>query len=105
LHNASHFFTTLIGFFPGFCTRSWYPTNVERCLFEEENQKMQRGKIMARGYCPDCDESISLRNPKVGQVLLCPHCDTEVEVVGLDPLELDWAYASADDDDWDDEDE
>ncbi len=64
--------------------------------------KRQRDKLIARAYCPDCDESISLRNPKVGQVMDCLHCDTELEVVGLDPLELDWAYASSDDEDWGD---
>jgi lysine biosynthesis protein LysW len=65
--------------------------------------KRERDKLTARGYCPDCAESISLRNPKAGQILDCPNCDTELEVVGLHPLELDWAYASSYDEDWGDE--
>jgi lysine biosynthesis protein LysW len=66
----------------------------------------QKGGIaMPSAYCPDCDEKIVLNNPRVGQKLLCPHCDTEVEVIGTDPLDLDWAYDMSYDEDWADEDE
>ena len=58
---------------------------------------------MARAYCPECDESVSLRNPRVGQKLFCPHCETEVEVTSVDPLDLDWAFDSSYDEDWADE--
>jgi len=58
---------------------------------------------MASAYCPDCDEKIVLNNPKVGQKLFCPHCDTEIEVIGIDPLDLDWAYDMSYDDDWDED--
>jgi hypothetical protein len=37
----------------------------------------------------------------VGQLLTCPHCDVQLEVIGDDPLEFDWAYDWA----WSDEDE
>lgn len=58
---------------------------------------------MARAWCPDCDSAI-LINPKpmVGKRLTCPHCDAELEVIGLDPVELDWVYEEPDDD-WEDE--
>jgi len=47
---------------------------------------------------------------KVGEELICPHCEANLEVVNLDPVELDWAYIPpAEDDDsweeWDEEDE
>ena len=58
---------------------------------------------MPSAYCPDCDEKIALQNPRVGQKLLCPSCETEVEVIGVDPLELDWAYDMTYDEAWDDE--
>jgi alpha-aminoadipate carrier protein LysW len=61
--------------------------------------------VMASAYCPDCDESIHVRNPRVGQKLFCPHCDAELEVISVDPLDLDWAYDSSYDEDWADEDE
>jgi alpha-aminoadipate carrier protein LysW len=54
-------------------------------------------------YCPECDERIVFNptKPKFGQRLSCPNCSAELEVISLDPLELDWAY----DWEWDDEDE
>lgn len=55
---------------------------------------------MNQAHCPDCDGKIVLNmNVKVGQKLTCPHCDADLEVISIDPIELDWAY------DWDDEDE
>ena len=58
---------------------------------------------MTSAYCPDCDERIDLKHARVGQKLFCPHCDTEVEVIAIDPLELDWAYDSSYFEDWADE--
>lgn len=57
--------------------------------------------------CPDCGRKIELRRQlKVGEELVCPHCGAELEVVNLEPVELDWAYLdpATDKDDWDDED-
>jgi hypothetical protein len=40
----------------------------------------------------------------VGEELNCPHCEADLVVVGLDPVEFDWAdLSSAGDDDWDDD--
>lgn len=57
---------------------------------------------MNSAYCPDCDGKIVL-NPhaRVGQKLTCPHCETELEVISVDPLEFDWAYDWS----WDDDEE
>jgi lysine biosynthesis protein LysW len=47
---------------------------------------------MAHAFCPDCDGGIRLNpNVSLGQQLVYPHCDAELEVIGVDPLELDWA--------------
>jgi lysine biosynthesis protein LysW len=40
-------------------------------------------------------------NVKIGQAMTCPYCDAELEVIDLDPVELDWAY----DEEWEDWDE
>lgn len=55
---------------------------------------------MAHSYCPDCDERISF-NPhaRMGQKLSCPHCGVDLEVISVDPVELDWAYDWSWDDD------
>jgi lysine biosynthesis protein LysW len=44
-------------------------------------------------YCPECDESIGLgARLHVGQQIVCPHCEIDLEVISLAPLELDWAF-------------
>jgi lysine biosynthesis protein LysW len=55
--------------------------------------------MTATAICPSCGEDIRLphsSNVRIGQRLLCPHCDAGLEVIELDPVELDWA-------DWDEE--
>jgi alpha-aminoadipate carrier protein LysW len=49
--------------------------------------------MMPRALCPDCDEEIVLNRVIVGQTVTCPHCDADLQVINVDPLELDWAYA------------
>ena len=63
-------------------------------------------RLVAR--CPNCDELIRRQAlPRLGQKIRCGECDEELEVVGLDPLELEWAMDNWDDaeddedDDWD----
>lgn len=56
--------------------------------------------------CPDCGRRITLRPQlQVGDAMICPHCETELGVVSLDPPELDWSWIEpADDENWEDED-
>jgi alpha-aminoadipate carrier protein LysW len=55
--------------------------------------------------CPDCGEKVTLRGEiRLGQEVICPNCDAELEVVETDPVELDWAYDDEYDED-EDEDE
>jgi hypothetical protein len=40
--------------------------------------------------CIECDHSLKLgTHPRTGQQLVCPECQTLLEVVSLNPLELD----------------
>ena len=57
---------------------------------------------MASTYCPDCDGRIAF-NPHaaIGQKVTCPHCSSDLEVISVEPLELDWAYDWS----WEDEEE
>jgi len=61
---------------------------------------------MDSAYCPDCDGKIVM-NPhaKLGQKIACPHCEAELEIISVEPLELDWAYDWSwdDDEDYDDD--
>jgi lysine biosynthesis protein LysW len=43
--------------------------------------------------CRSCGREIRLRRgPQLGQRLACPACGTQLEVIGLTPLEVDWAF-------------
>jgi hypothetical protein len=44
--------------------------------------------------------------PRKGQWVTCPHCNADLEVISVTPLELDFAYLGDDEDDdefWDEE--
>ena len=48
---------------------------------------------MVRVYCLDCVGKITLGSQaRVGLKLICPHCDAELEVISIDPPEIDWVY-------------
>jgi alpha-aminoadipate carrier protein LysW len=59
--------------------------------------------MMEVANCIGCNTEIRFRQPpKIGMLVACDECGAELEVVWLDPLELDWPFI----DDWDeDEDE
>jgi lysine biosynthesis protein LysW len=47
--------------------------------------------VIAR--CPECDSRLYFdRPPDLGQILACPECETSLEVIGTNPIRLDWAY-------------
>ncbi|MCS7261535.1 MAG: lysine biosynthesis protein LysW [Anaerolineae bacterium] len=49
--------------------------------------------------CPECDASITLRDDTLeGEIVQCPDCGVELEVLSLDPPELD--LAPAEEEDW-----
>ena len=54
--------------------------------------------------CPDCGHSIYLGTQLwEGQLIRCQNCGTELEVINLNPVELDWVYLDPTDleEDWD----
>lgn len=47
---------------------------------------------MALAVCPECDEDIHIPGrPRVGYKVACHRCAAQLQVVDLEPLELDWA--------------
>jgi lysine biosynthesis protein LysW len=57
---------------------------------------------MVMAICPACEGQIDLPGRvEMGQAIQCSHCLEELEVIDIDPLELDWAY----DEDWDEDQE
>ena len=61
---------------------------------------------MPTAVCPECDEEVYVdADSEQGDTVTCDECGSELEVVGLDPIELD-LYEGGDDldDDFEEED-
>ncbi len=55
--------------------------------------------------CPECSEDVFVdAESEQGDVIACDECGTELEIVGLDPIELDIS-PDKDTDDFEDDDE
>ena len=63
------------------------------------------GKAVPTGTCPECDADVHVdTDTDKGESVSCEECGVELEVVGLDPVELDIVEEDDLDDD-EDEDE
>jgi len=52
------------------------------------------------GACPECEAEDHVdTDADKGDTVTCDECGTELEIVGLDPVELDIAEEDLDDDD------
>lgn len=48
---------------------------------------------MLQAACPECRAGVSFEAaPRLGQRAECPSCRAALEVVKLQPLELDWRF-------------
>lgn len=54
-------------------------------------------------YCPECEAVIDEEFEDVGEVISCPECGVELEVISVDPVEFDLAPVDDEDDEEDDE--
>ena len=57
-------------------------------------------EVACMAVCPECEAEIEIDEYDVdkGEIISCPECGVDLEVVGLSPLELD--LAPADEDEW-----
>ena len=56
---------------------------------------------MSWSVCPSCGETIKLAGqPRISQKVTCRYCDESLEIIDVNPIELDWAYYDDDDDEW-----
>jgi len=67
---------------------------------------------MSWTYCPECDARFPVpRTARPGDLIRCPECNESLEVISLNPLELESGYGLEDDllleeeDEWDWEEE
>lgn len=45
---------------------------------------------MAKGICPDCEGDVLLKpDAATNDIIECEDCGSDLEIVGLDPIELD----------------
>ena len=57
---------------------------------------------MPTGTCPECDADVHVDlDTDKGEIVSCEECGTELEVVGLDPIELDVAAVEEEEEEWD----
>lgn len=47
--------------------------------------------MLIKSRCPECDAVLELDDPEVGEIVICPDCGVELEVVSLNPVELEVA--------------
>jgi alpha-aminoadipate carrier protein LysW len=50
-------------------------------------------------YCPECEAVIDEEFDDVGEVISCPECGIELEVISIDPVEFDLAPIDDEEDD------
>ncbi len=56
--------------------------------------------------CPECDVEVHVdEDVEKGDLIECDDCGASLEVVGLDPIELDLAPDDEDEDQYDDDDD
>jgi len=54
-------------------------------------------------YCPECEAVIDEEVEDLGEIVSCPECGVELEVVSVDPVEFDLAPVDEEEDKGDDE--
>jgi alpha-aminoadipate carrier protein LysW len=61
---------------------------------------MIRTEDRSMAVCPECEADVEIDEYDVdkGEVISCPECGVELEVVGLSPLQLD--LAAQEEEDW-----
>ena len=50
-------------------------------------------------YCPECEAVIDEEFEDVGELISCPECGVELEVISIDPVEFDLAPIDDEEDD------
>jgi alpha-aminoadipate carrier protein LysW len=54
--------------------------------------------MMSTASCPECDAKIELKDVMQGEIVVCPDCGVDLEVVSVEPLTLD--LAPMEEEDW-----
>jgi alpha-aminoadipate carrier protein LysW len=49
-------------------------------------------------HCIECDAAIELTDAIVGEIIVCPDCGVDLEIMSLDPVQVD--IAPMEQEDW-----
>ena len=75
--------------------------NNQRAVVEVTRDDYGGINAMPRGTCPECEAEVQVdEDTDKGDVVECDDCGTQLEVVGLDPIELDVAVEE-EEEEWD----
>ncbi len=84
--------------------RSHFGLDISRLIFHDavvDTTHASYGGIrkMPRGTCPECAAEVQVdEDMDKGDIVECPDCGMNLEVVGLDPIELDIAMEDEEED-------
>jgi uncharacterized paraquat-inducible protein A len=71
------------------------PVELDWIYYDEldDSNGRERSKNQKNAKCPLCRENVHIGSQmKVGNQVICPGCDAQLEIVSLFPVELDWPY-------------
>jgi alpha-aminoadipate carrier protein LysW len=51
-----------------------------------------------KANCPECDAEIGMQKPMKGEIVVCPDCGADLEVVNENPLKVE--LAPEEEEDW-----
>ena len=66
----------------------------KRSRYIDHQASLTKRRIRMRTvFCIDCERPIRLEfRPVEGEIITCSNCGAQLEVISLEPVELDWAY-------------
>lgn len=71
------------------------PVELDWIYYDEHYRSngRERNKSLNNANCPLCLENVHLGSKMgIGDRVICPGCDAQLEIVSLVPPELDWPY-------------
>lgn len=55
---------------------------------------------MAKGKCPECDEEIEVEDPVIREIVECPNCGVELEIVEIKGDNIRFSVVEIAGEDW-----
>jgi alpha-aminoadipate carrier protein LysW len=73
-------------------------------FFSQKSDGARSPKNKMRARCPSCSAWVNLRDTaEVWDLVDCPECNTQLEIVDLRPPTLDYASSELEEEDWEED--